>query len=253
MDHCSARGQHVLKLAKFQQIWSTKIIKRGNGYGQGQVDRFYGCYSRYHHDYSGFGVEGTGDPQFARIVGAERQLFGLYTFLLLAWDDVDRLAQWMVGRKKNIHTGHLVQPVHPLLLIALSLCDEDCQQSFRWFLCPRAVWRHRSADHFKQYLIEQFAGESECWKWGAQDKNFLPEKVADHRSADKRHWLHYRHYRLSACGDDQCSVGCGISGPARAHERGRTSVRIALPDYQEVFFSFYNLNLVAAIWKEQPI
>lgn len=30
----------------------------------------------------------------------------------------------MAGRKENIHTGHLVQPVHPLLLIALSLCDE---------------------------------------------------------------------------------------------------------------------------------
>ncbi len=33
--------------------------------------------------------------------------------------------------RKNIHTGHLVQPVHPLLLIALSLCDENRQQPFR--------------------------------------------------------------------------------------------------------------------------
>ena len=78
-------------------------------------------------------------------------------------------------------------------------------------------------------------------------KNFLPEKVADNRFADKRHRLHHRHYRLSACDDDQCPVGCGVSGIAGAHERGRTSVRIALPDYQEVFFSFYNLNSVTSI------
>ena len=63
-----------------------------------------------------------------KVVGAERQLFA---YIFPSWLGTCGSACTMNGRTlKDIHTGHLVQPVHPLLLIALSLCDEDVSNHF---------------------------------------------------------------------------------------------------------------------------